>query len=192
MTGARRKPIKPAQTSEVSFIHVMADPAVVTKRSSMKQPSQAHPTYSEMVARAILDMKERKGSSRLAITRHVASSFKLSNPDAIQRSVNAALKKMTAAGILVAGALGGRKGAGCFKLAPEEKARRLKAGKKTAKSAKKAVKAPKKVAKKKPATKSKVAKKTAKAPKKKPSSNKPEKKPSVKKVKPSASRKTAK
>ena len=143
-----------------------------------------------MVARAILDMKERKGSSRLAITRHVASSFKLSNPDAIQRSVNAALK-MTAAGILVAGALGGRKGAGCFKLAPEEKARRLKAGKKPAKSVKKVVEAPKKVAKKKPATKSKVAKKTAKAPKKKPSS-KPEKKPSVKKVKPSASRKTAK
>ena len=191
MTGARRKPIKQAQTSEVSFTYVMADLAVVTKKTPMKQPSQGHPTYSEMVARAILDMKERKGSSRLAITRHVASSFKLSNPDAIQRSVNAALKKMTAAGILVAGALGGRKGAGCFKLAPEEKARRLKAGKKTAKSVKKAVKAPKKVAKKKPATKSKVAKKTAKAPKKKPSS-KPEKKPSVKKVKPSASRKTAK
>ena len=191
MTGARRKPIKQAQTSEVSFTYVMADLAVVTKKTPMKQPSQGHPTYSEMVARAILDMKERKGSSRLAITRHVASSFKLSNPDAIQRSVNAALKKMTAAGILVAGALGGRKGAGCFKLAPEEKARRLKAGKKPAKSVKKVVEAPKKVAKKKPATKSKVAKKTAKAPKKKPSS-KPEKKPSVKKVKPPASRKTAK
>ena len=191
MTGARRKPIKQAQTSEVSFTYVMADLAVVTKKAPKKQPSQVHPTYSEMVARAILDMKERKGSSRLAITRHVASSFKLSNPDAIQRSVNAALKKMTAAGILVAGALGGRKGAGCFKLAPEEKARRLKAGKKPAKSVKKVVEAPKKVAKKKPATKSKVAKKTAKAPKKKPSS-KPEKKPSVKKVKPSASRKTAK
>ena len=170
----------------------MADPAVITKKTApVKRPSQNHPKYSEMIARAVIDMKERKGSSRQAITRHVVSSFKLTNPDAVQRSVNAALKKMTAAGILVAGALGGRKCAGCFKLAPEEKARRLKAGKKPAKSVKKVVEAPKKVAKKKPATKSKVAKKTAKAPKKKPSS-KPEKKPSVKKVKPPASRKTAK
>ena len=170
----------------------MADPAVITKKTApVKRPSQGHPKYSEMVARAVLDMKERKGSSRQAITRHVVSSFKLTNPDAVQRSVNAALKKMTAAGILVAGAVGGRKGAGCFKLAPEEKARRLKAEKKTEKPIKKAAKLPKKVAKKKPATKSKVAKKTVKAAKKKPTS-KPGKKPSAKKVKPSASKKIAK
>ena len=163
----------------------MADPAVITKKTApVKRPSQDHPKYSEMIARAVIDMKERKGSSRQAITRHIVSSFKLTNPDAVQRSVNAALKKMTAAGILVAGALGGRKGAGCFKLAPEEKARRLKAEKKSDKPVKKAAKLPKKVAKKRPATKSKVAKK-------KPTS-KPGKKPSAKKVKPSASKKTAK
>ena len=192
MTGARQKPIKPAQASEASSIYIMADPAVVAKKSApVKRPSQDHPKYSEMIARAITDMKDRKGSSRQAITRHIASSFKLSNPDAVQRSVKAALKKMTAAGMLVAGAVEGRKGAGCFKLAPEEKARRLKAAKKAIKPVKKAAKAPKKVVKKKLASKSKVAKKTAKAPKKKPAS-KPGKKPSAKKMKPPASRKAAK
>merc|ERR1712233_46744 len=69
---------------------------------------------------------------------------------------NSVLKKMREEGVLVAGAQPGRKGAGCFKVSPEEKTRVAQAAKAAAKKLKAqqkqglgkvASKAPKKVAK---------------------------------------------
>ena len=88
--------------------------------------------------------------------------------------MRAALKKMTEAGKLVAGAVEGRKGDGCFKLAPEEKMLRLKAAKKALEPVKKAA-AMKKVAMKKSVSTAKA----VKAAKKKKPAAKPGKKPSL-------------
>merc|ERR1712198_730577 len=106
-------------------------------------------------------------------------------------ALNRVLKKMREEGVLVAGAHPGRKGAGCFKISPEEKSRIAAVSKAAAKKpkaqekqglGKASSKAPRKMAKmsagKKAATASKVGKKvsgkkTAAAPKQPaPKSNK--------------------
>ena len=74
---------------------------------------------------------------------------------------------MTEAGKLVAGAVEGRKGDGCFKLAPEEKMLRLKAAKKALEPVKKAA------AMKKVAIKKSVSTAKADKPRKKPSLRSP-------------------
>ena len=156
--------------------------APTTVKKGAAPAKREHPAYSEMIMSSIMHLKERTGSSRQAITRHVASNFNIPNPDKVQNNVRAALKKLTEAGKLVAGAAEGRKGAGCFKLAPEEKILRLKAAKKASKPAKKPAaikKLPKKVAKKKAVSKVKAAK-----PAKKKPAVKPGKKPVAKKSKP--------
>ena len=159
----------------------MSDAATTAKKSAPVK--RDHPAYSEMIMNSIMHLKDRKGSSRQAITRHVASNFNIPNPEKVQNNVRGALKKMTEAGKLVAGAVEGRKGAGCFKLAPEEKMLRLKAAKKALKPVKKAAamkNVPKKAAKKKTVSKAKA----VKAAKKKQPAAKPGKKPSAKKSKP--------
>ena len=158
----------------------MSGSTIAAKAKKSAPVKRDHPAYAEMIMSSIMHLKERNGSSRQAITKHVASNFNIPNPDKVQNNVRAALKKMTVAGKLVAGAAEGRKGAGCFKLAPAEKILRLKATKKASKPLKKAAvlkKLPKKAAKKKAVSKSLAAKK------KKPSV-KPGKKPAAKKSKP--------
>merc|ERR1712203_220059 len=123
----------------------------------------AHPPYANMIVAAIKALKDKKGSSRQAILKHVVANNKVEADKAAVR-VKLALRKMVAA----------KKGAGSFKLPAKEpkakkpvakKAKKPKAAKKPA--AKKAAK-PKKAAKK-PAAKKPAAKKPAKkaAPKKK-------------------------
>merc|ERR1719158_2160210 len=108
-----------------------------------------------MVMDAIITQKERSGSSLGAIKNHLSSKYKV---DMTKKAgiLNSVLGKMRKEGVLVAGAQPGRKGAGCFKVSAEEKARMALADKVTAKKLKAqqkkglgkvASKAPKKVAK---------------------------------------------
>merc|ERR1719222_1076895 len=108
-----------------------------------------------MVMDAIITQKERSGSSLGAIKNHLGSKYKV---DVAKKAgiLNSVLKKMREEEVLVPGAPAGRKGAGCFKVSPEEKGRMAAAAKVAAKKlkvqqkqavGKVASKAPKKVAK---------------------------------------------
>merc|ERR1711963_897225 len=113
-----------------------------------KKAPAAHPKYSVMIAAAITALKDRTGSSRAAILKHIVANNKVD-------AAKGALKMASAKG----------KNAGSYKLVKVEKPKKVKKVKKPA--AKKAAKKPaaKKAApKKKPAAK-KAPKKAA--PKKK-------------------------
>merc|ERR1719175_449708 len=164
----------------------------MVKKNQVKgqDSSSGKPKYRDMVIDAITTQKERAGSSLIAIKNHISSKYKM---DVAQKAgaLNRVLKKMREEGILVAGAQPGRKGAGCFKISPEEKSRIAAVSKAAAKKlkaqekqglGKASSKAPRKMAKmsagKKAVNVSKVGKKvsgkkTAAAPKKPaPKSNK--------------------
>merc|ERR1712059_92701 len=92
-----------------------------TKKTKAKVPA-AHPSYAEMVTKAISEQKEKKGSSLMAIKKFVCSKY----PVDVQKAPGVVLRtvrKMEKDGRLIAGAKDGKKGAGCFKIAPEEKLR---------------------------------------------------------------------
>merc|ERR1711892_225218 len=88
---------------------------------SSKKPSavKKSPTYAAMVTTAIQELKEKKGSSRQSIMKHLQGSMKVDNP----LMVNKTIKKMITDGKLVAGARAGETGSGCFKVSVEEKNR---------------------------------------------------------------------
>merc|ERR1712105_290229 len=120
-----------------------------------KENSSGKPKYKEMVMDAIFTQKERSGSSLGAIKNHLGSKYKV---DVAKKAgiLNSVPKKMREEGVLVPGAPAGRKGAGCFKVSPEEKGRLAAAAKVAAKKlkvqqkqvvGKVASKAPKKIAK---------------------------------------------
>merc|ERR1711892_512537 len=88
---------------------------------SSKKPSAVKkgPSYAAMVTKAIQELKEKKGSSRQSIMKHLQGSMKVDNP----LMVNKTIKKMITDGKLTAGALPGKTGSGCFKVSVEEKTR---------------------------------------------------------------------
>ena len=100
---------------------------VATKKTYVKKAGGAGgakvPTTSALVTAAIQELKERKGSSAAAIKKFVAQKSGRELTAAFNSTVNKNLAKMMKAGQLISGAPAGRKGAGCFKLAPEEKKR---------------------------------------------------------------------
>eukprot|EP00091_Calanus_sinicus_P000359 TRINITY_DN102_c0_g1_i13.p1 TRINITY_DN102_c0_g1~~TRINITY_DN102_c0_g1_i13.p1 ORF type:complete len:254 (-),score=125.65 TRINITY_DN102_c0_g1_i13:111-788(-) len=107
------------------------------------------PTYAAMVTKAILELKEKKGSSRQSIMKYLQGNYKVDAASATLL-MNKALKKMTTDGRLVAGAQAGKSGAGCYKVSMEEKTRIKQVEKAAAKKLAAAEKAPgKKVVKKK-------------------------------------------
>merc|ERR1711970_875999 len=116
-------------------------------------------TYANMITTSIMEMKEKKGSSRQAILKHIASTYKIVTNSVM---VNKAIKKMMEDGKLVAGAKAGRSGAGSFKVSIEEKTRikqeEKAATKKLQKKATIANPKAKKVSAKKPAIKAKKSK----------------------------------
>merc|ERR1711970_78284 len=130
-------------------------------------------TYANMITTSIMEMKEKNGSSRQAILKHIVSTYKIV-PNSVM--VNKAIKKMMEDGKLVAGAQAGRSGSGSFKVSIEEKTRikqeEKAAAKKLQKKAADANSEAKKVSAKKPAViakkskpnnlKSKAVKKVAK------------------------------
>ena len=148
------------------------------KKAAPKKPAD-HPKYSEMIAAAIVSLKERSGSSRQAILKYVAANYKVG--EGANTHVKMALKRGVASGDLKQ--VKGTGASGSFKVAEKAKpAKKVKAKKPAAKkpAAKKATaKKPKKSA---PAKKATPKKKKAVA--KKPAAKKPAKK--VAKKKPAA------
>merc|ERR1712073_153924 len=133
-----------------------------------KKAPAAHPKYSVMIAAAITALKDRTGSSRAAILKHVVANNKVDAAKAATQ-VRLSLKRGVAKGALKMAAAKG-KNAGSYKLVKVVKPKK--------------VKKVKKVVKKKAAKKPKAAKKAAKkaAPKKKPAAKKaPKKKAAPKK-----------
>ena len=161
--------------------------AAAPKKKVAKKPAD-HPKYIEMITTAITALKERTGSSRQAISKHVAANNKVG--DNADVHIKMALKRGVAAGTLVQ--VKGTGASGSFKVAkkaapPKKKpAAKKPAAKKPAAKKAAAKKTPKKAAKK-PAAKKPAAKKTPKKAAKKPAA----KKPAAKKVK-TPKKKTAK
>ena len=103
-----------------------------------------------MVTKAILELKEKKGSSHQSIMKYLQGNYKVNinrqcNCTALITSLpqveaasatllmNKALKKMTTDGRLLAGAQAGKSGAGCCKVSMEEKTKIKQAEKAAAK-----------------------------------------------------------
>ena len=120
-TGEAKKAKTEGATKE------MATKKTTAKKSGAKKAVVAGgakvPTTSALVTAAIQELKERKGSSAAAIKKFVAQKSGRELTAAFNSTVNKNLAKMMKAGQLISGAPAGRKGAGCFKLAPEEKQR---------------------------------------------------------------------
>lgn len=142
-----------------------------------------HPKYSEMIAAAIGELKEKSGSSRQAILKYIQANYKVGDNVATHLKQN--LKRGVVSGKLVQPK--GTGASGSFKLAAKAKAEPKK---------KPAAKKPaaKKPAAKKPAAKKTAAKKTPtkkKPAKKATTPKKATKKPAAKKVKKPAAKKPA-
>jgi len=161
-----------------------ASPKKVQKKVVKKKPA-THPKYIEMIVAAITELKERKGSSRQAISKQITGSYKVGEGAGVH--IKLALKRGVAAGTLKQ--VKGTGASGSFKLADKPKVTKPKkpAAKKPA--AKKAGKKPaaKKAAAKKPAAAKKTPKKTPKKAAKKVA-----KKPAKKAAKKTVAKKTAK
>ena len=131
-----------------------------TPAKKSKKAAASHPPYATMVQEAIKDLKDRTGSSTVAIAKWVESKYTL--PDTFKKSLSTALKKMTEDGKLVKVKASYKLGAP-LKAAPKKKVVKKKPAAPKKKPATKVTK--KKVVKKKP---KKVVKKPKKAaPKKK-------------------------
>lgn len=146
------------------------------KAAKAKKPAD-HPVYAEMIATAITTLKERNGSSGVAIKKYIKANFAVKdNADVF---IRAGLKKGVEKGTLTQ--VKGTGASGSFKVTKVEKPKKVK-------------KTPKKPAAKKPAAK-KVAKKPAAkkaTPKKKVAAKKPAAKKATPKKKPAAKKATPK
>merc|ERR1711942_641242 len=132
------------------------------KKAAKPKAPAAHPKYSVMIAAAITALKDRTGSSRGAILKHIVANNKVDAAKAATQ-VRLALKRGVAKGALKMARASG-KGAGSYKLVKVAKAKKVKKAKaKKPKAAKKAKKPAAKKAKK-PAAKKPAAKKAAKKP----------------------------
>ena len=148
-----------------------------SKSKKAAKPTE-HPKYIEMVKAAITALKERSGSSRIAIEKYIKANYKVTD---VGPHLKMALKKGVAANVLVQ--TKGTGASGSFKVNKEA----LKQKKEKKKPAKKPT--TKKPAAKKPAAKKPTAKKSAvkkpaakKATTKKPAAKKTSKKPAAKKA----------
>ena len=150
----------------------------VTKPKAKAAPT--HPTFREMALAAVTALKDRKGSSRVAILKWIRSHY-TTNETSDNRFLKLALKNLVAGGQLKQPK--GTGASGSFKLGdkkPAAKKVKKPAAKKTPKKKKPSAKKP---AAKKPAAKKAKAKPAAKKAKK-PVAKKPvAKKPAAKKSK---------
>merc|ERR1711942_477016 len=153
------------------------------KKAAKPKAPAAHPKYSVMIAAAITALKDRTGSSRGAILKHIVANNKVDAAKAATQ-VRLALKRGVAKGALKMARASG-KGAGSYKLVKVAKPKKVKKVKKAKKPAAKKAKKPK-AAKKPAAKKAKkpAAKKAKKPAAKKPAAKKAAKKPAAKKAAP--------
>merc|ERR1711970_1652385 len=150
-------------------------PAKKAKAPKKKATPAAHPAYGVMVKAAIEGLKEKKGSSRVAILKYILANYKIADEKKGAVRVKLAIRKALASGDLTKAKDGnnGKIKVAEKKAAPKKKAATPKkkvAAKKTAVKKTKKAATPKKAAKKpaKKATPKKAAKKPAKkAPAKK-------------------------
>merc|ERR1712048_783315 len=132
----RRQEQHQRKRSEEEYIIMPRTPAKKAKKAAA-----SHPPYATMVQEAIKDLKDRTGSSTVAIAKWVESKYTL--PDTFKKSLSTALKKMTEDGKLVKVKASYKLGA-ALKAAPKKKV--------VKKKPKKVVKKPKKAAPKKKTT----------------------------------------
>ena len=162
-----------------------ASPAKAKKPAAKKPAKPAeHPAYVDMIKAAISALKERGGSSRQAIAKHIGANYKVG--DNLNVQLKLALKRAVASGKLLQ--TKGKGASGSFKLAQAAKVEKPKkkevTKKKPAAKAKKPAAPKKKPAAKKPAAKKAkkpAAKKAAAKSPKKPAAKKAAKKPAAKK-----------
>ena len=158
-----------------------AAPAKKAEKAKSKPKPAEHPKYSDMIAAAIVALKERSGSSRQAILKYISANYKVG--DHAGTHLKLALKRGVTSGALKQ--VKGTGASGSFKVADKPKvAKKKPAAKKPAAKKTPAKKAAKKPAAKKTPKKAKKAtpKKAAKKPAaKKPAAKKPAKKPAAKK-----------
>merc|ERR1712025_354949 len=95
--------------------------------SKKKAAPRFKSSYTSMITEAIQDLKQKKGSSRQAIIKHITGTSNIV-PNALVIT-----KKMIEDGKLVPAAQAGHSGAGSFKIAPQEKLRIMQAEKAAAK-----------------------------------------------------------
>ena len=93
----------------------------VTKKTA--STGGRRPSYAQMVTTAILEQKERRGSSLGAIKKFINQKFGVVPTEATSGLVRRTIKNLQKEGRIIPGAAAGRKGSGCFKLGPEEKTR---------------------------------------------------------------------
>ncbi|CAK8676419.1 unnamed protein product [Clavelina lepadiformis] len=86
----------------------------------------AHPTYQEMISKAIATGKERGGSSRQAIIKYIKANYKVG--DNAEKQVRLQLPKLVLKGVLSRPK--GKGASGSFKLVPVEKKKKPKVVKK--------------------------------------------------------------
>jgi len=108
------------ETSGPVIAAKMKKPMKVKAKAKSSSIKSGNPPYAKMVTDAIMELKERKGSSRQAILNYVWTKYKVQVSGGKPR-LNRTLKKMIEKGEIVAGAKPGSSGAGCFKLSPETK-----------------------------------------------------------------------
>merc|ERR1712141_471 len=134
-----------------------------------KKPEASHPSSSVMVKAAIENLKERKGSSLVAIKKYIAANYK-ADPVKMSAYIKKALKSGVENKTLLQ--VKGVGASGSFKLAKEDAKPKKVAPKKKSSAVKKATPKKKKVEKSKSAKPSAKAKKPVakKAPAKKPAS----------------------
>merc|ERR1712021_94597 len=100
--------------------------AAAPAKKAPKAPA-AHPKYSVMIAAAITALKDRTGSSRQAILKHVVANNKVDAAKAAVQ-VRLALKRGVVKGALKMARASG-KGAGSFKLVKVVKPKKVKKAK---------------------------------------------------------------
>jgi histone H1/5 len=88
----------------------------VFMQAQKKKTAPSHPSYEQMIIKSIQDLKDKKGSSRFAISGFIMETFNLLNSTTTRRHIALNLKKMTENGQIVMGGAVGKKGSGCFKL----------------------------------------------------------------------------
>ena len=135
--------------------------SVAATKKKVTKPA-LHPPYVDMTVAAIAALKERKGSSKIAIGKYITANYKLGG-DLNSVALKKALKTGVAKAILIQ--VKGTGASGSFKVAAKKSEKKVKAKPKSAKKP-----AAKKPAAKKPAAKTakkSASKKKAPTPKKK-------------------------
>ncbi|BHF79810.1 hypothetical protein SprV_0702293300 [Sparganum proliferum] len=160
--------------------------AAVKKAKTPKKPKvpASHPPFAKMIVDAIKDLKDKNGSSRQAILKHIKAHNEIDERVA-EVHLRRALVSATASGKLIR--TKGAGASGSFKLS--EKAKKEPVAKKHAKKTTPKTKTTKATKPKKAATAKKTPKKAVKAVKPKKAAAAKPKKPSVKKTPKKAAKK---